>query len=439
MGKYQTYPEYKDSGVDWLGAVPGHWDMQRFKYLFRISTEKNGQHVVGEMLSVSGYRGIEVKEYEDEAKRRTEEELTDYRVVRKGQLVVNTMWLNYAGLGVSNFEGYVSPAYRSYWMDQSLDGRFIHNLLRSSCYVAGYTRYMQGIRPNSLQIKTDDFACFPVLLPPSDEQIQIAAFLDRETAKIDRLIAKQEALIELLKEKRQAVISHAVTKGLDPDALMKDSGVEWLGEIPAHWRVVRVKQVCSFITSGPRGWSDFIMDEGSIFLQSGDLNDELGVDFEGAKRVQAPDGAEGVRTALNDGDAVVCITGAKTGRVAVAGHVPEQTFINQHLALLRPIHLSISSTFLALSLASHFGQSYFKVTQYGLKQGLSLENVAEAVVVLPPLEEQILIERRVKTKTSRLDDLVEKCLDARLLLQERRTALISAAVTGKIDVREEVA
>ena len=239
--RYKAYIDYKDSGVDWVGEIPSHWTIERFKNVFIQSNEKNGSSIVGDMLSVSGYRGIEVKEYDDDGRKRTEDELVDYRVVRKGQLVVNTMWLNYAGLGVSDYDGHVSPAYRSYFFLDDTDKKYIHYLLRSTAYVSGYTKYMQGIRPNSLQIKADDFVSFPVVLPSLSEQQAIASFLDHETARIDRLISKQEQLITLLKEKRQAVISHAVTKGLNPDAPMKDSGVEWLGEVPEHWNVGKLK------------------------------------------------------------------------------------------------------------------------------------------------------------------------------------------------------
>ena len=240
---FPRYPKYKESGVEWLGEVPEHWEVKKFRYLFRESPEKIDSEVVGPMLSVSGYRGIEVKEYDDENRRRLSEELVGYRIVRVGQLVVNSMWLNYAGLGVSAHEGHVSPAYRCYWITKSLAGRFTHHLLRSGIYVQGYTRLLTGIRPNSLQISRDDLMEFPVLVPSPAEQTLIAAFLDLETAKIDGLIREQQRLIELLKEKRQVVISNAVTKGLNPRAPMKPSGIEWLGDVPEHWCVTKMKWV----------------------------------------------------------------------------------------------------------------------------------------------------------------------------------------------------
>ncbi len=233
----QRYESYKPSGAEWLGNIPSHWDIFPFKALFKMSTEKNGRQIVGEMLSVSGYRGIEVKQYEFEEQKRSKKELCDYRVVRKGQLVVNTMWLNYAGLGVSSHEGYVSPAYRSYWCDAGLRPLYAHYLMRSHPYIQGYTGQMQGIRPNSLQIQNCDFNKIPILVPTHAEQDRIVTFLDQKTAEINAAIAKKKQLIKLLQEQKSILINQAVTRGLNPDVPMRDSGVEWIGEIPAHWKI----------------------------------------------------------------------------------------------------------------------------------------------------------------------------------------------------------
>lgn len=159
-----------------------------------------------------------------------------------------------------------------------------------------------------------------ICVPSTSEQHAVVKFLDRETARIDLLIEKQEGLIALLEEKRQAVISHAVTKGLDPDAPTKDSGIEWLGEIPAHWEVRRVKHAVSFMTSGSRGWSQTFADEGELFLQSGNIGRNMEVNISNAQRIEPQTGAEARRTTLRPDDVLVCITGGRTGAV---GYVAE--------------------------------------------------------------------------------------------------------------------
>ena len=248
--QFPKYDSYKNSSVEWIGKIPEHWNIEPFKALFKVSNERNGSNIIGEMLSVSGYRGIEIKEYAHEEQKRSAQDLADYRVVRKGQLVVNTMWLNYSGLGVSNHEGHVSPAYRAYDMKDGLVKRYIHYLLRSHAYVQGYTGLMQGIRPNSLQIKDNDFKNIPVVLPPHNEMCCIADFLDHKVTEIDTAIAKKQELIQLLNEQKAILINRAVTKGLNPDVKMKDSGVAWIGEIPEHWEVKRIKHFAKFYGGG---------------------------------------------------------------------------------------------------------------------------------------------------------------------------------------------
>lgn len=432
---FPRYEKYKDSGVEWLGEVPEHWETTKFRHAFKESPEKIESEVIGQMLSVSGYRGIEIKEYDDENRRRLDEDLIGYRIVRPGQLVVNTMWLNYAGLGVSAFEGHVSPAYRSYWITPEIDQHYIHHLMRCDRNVKGYTKHLTGIRPNSLQMSRDDLMSFPVLIPPLHEQHTIAAFLDRETAKIDALVAEQQRLVTLLAEKRQAVISHAVTKGLNPDAPMKDSGIEWLGEVPEHWEVVPVKRLTTHITSGPRGWSDLTGDEGAAFFQSQHIGCLMDVALDDPKRLVPPTDTDAERARLQIDDVVICITGGRTGAVA---HVPEhieEAYINQHVCLLRP-QREIVGRFLAYGLFSTGSQEQLACASYGLKQGLGLDQVRSTFLASPPSkEEQMGIVLFLDKQTARLDALTKEAERGIELLKERRAALISAAVTGKIDVR----
>ncbi|HBJ35854.1 MAG TPA: hypothetical protein DDZ51_14120 [Planctomycetaceae bacterium] len=204
--------------------------------------------------------------------------------------------------------------------------------------------------------------------------------------------------------------------------------------MPEHWEVQRVKTVSSFVTSGPRGWSERIAEEGTLFIQSGDLDNALKIDFASSKRVRVTNDAETTRTQLFDGDVVICVTGAKTGNVAVCSAVPETAYVNQHLCLVRP-NGTMLPMFLGILLKSDLGRTYFDLSQYGLKQGLSLEDVKESPVLVPPIEEQQVIIKHVEVETSKFDILESESTRAITLLQERRTALISAAVTGKIDVR----
>ncbi|MEN7284150.1 restriction endonuclease subunit S [Pseudomonas aeruginosa] len=432
---FPAYPEYKDSGVVWLGGIPAHWKIKKFRYVFEESPEKITDEVVGDMLSVSGYRGIEVKQYDDEGRRRTDEELFGYRVVRPGQLVVNTMWLNYAGLGVSEHEGHVSPAYRSYWIDPAMDKRFIHHLMRSGTYVQGYTRLLTGIRPNSLQMGRDDLMVFPVLLPTKSEQTQIARFLDHETARINALIEEQQRLIELLKEKRQAVISHAVTKGLDPTVPMKDSGVEWLGEVPAHWEITQIKRRCDLITDGAH-ISPETENGVYCFVSTRDVSDE-GIDFEGCLRTSADSYEYLVRTGCQPevGDVLFSKDGT-IGRTIVVGEGSPEFVVASSLIIIRPSREELLPSYLDFLCQSWVVSQQVDgfVKGAGLPR-LSIQNLTKVVGVFPPLEEQVLIADFLQMQSVTARQLTSEALRTMELLKERRSALISAAVTGKIDVR----
>jgi len=430
----KAYPEYRNSSIDWLGNIPSDWKIERFRHVFKESSEKITGAVVGPMLSVSGYRGIEVKQYDSDNQRREDHDLIGYRVVRVGQLVVNTMWLNYAGLGVSSFEGHVSPAYRSYYIKPEVSYRYIHHLMRSSIYVGGYTKFLTGIRPNSLQMGRDDLMSFPIVLPPKIEQDEIACFLDRETAKIDDLVAEQERLIALLKEKRQAVISHAVTKGLNPDAEMKDSGVDWLGEVPASWGVSPMKYVVGFSSGGtpskdkPEYWGEGFPWASAKDLKSFELLDTIdhvthrAVDDEVAKLQPA-------------NSVLVVVRGMILARTFPVSIVRQPTSINQDLKALRPSS-KLLADFLAWYLVGTQNESLSRLDEAGHgTKALRMDVWRSLQICLPPLKEQKEVCSYLEVTLAKIDHLVTQSQNAIDLLNSRRSALVSAAVIGKIDVR----
>ena len=429
------YPEYKDSGVEWLGQVPRHWQVCKFRHAFAESPEKIDSEVVGVMLSVSGYRGIEIKEYDDENRRRLDEELVGYRIVRPGQLVVNTMWLNYAGLGVSEHEGHVSPAYRSYWIAPTFNKRYVHHMMRCDSFVRGYTKFLTGIRPNSLQMSRDDLMAFQLLNPPADEQTAIAAFLDRETAKIDALIAEQEKLIALLAEKRQATISHAVTRGLNPNAPMKDSGVAWLGEVPAHWDIRRLKQIVRPGVSVSYGivQPGEPLEEGTPFVQTSNMSDaSFGLDQ--LQRTAREIAAAYPRSRLAGGEVILGIRASIGAAYVVPAHLAGAN-LSRGIARIECSD-EVTSEYLVYGLRSSATMHYWGLSKQGSTfNEVSIETVRELALAIPPLNEQREIVDFIETELTRLNALQTQAERGVELLKERRNALIAAAVTGQIDVR----
>ncbi|EQB4867310.1 restriction endonuclease subunit S, partial [Klebsiella aerogenes] len=267
MAKYKAYPEYKDSGVEWLGMVPSHWNIKRLGQFFEERRDKVSDKDYPP-LSVT-MQGI-VPQIDTAAKTDAGD---NRKLVLKNDFVINSRSDRKGSSGVSQLNGSVSLI--SIVMEpKRIDPKFAHHLLRSYPFQEEFYRYGKGIvadlwSTNSSEMKN-------ILIPElaDDESNAIACFLDHETAKIDNLIEKQQQLIELLKEKRQAVISHAVTKGLNPDVPMKDSGVEWLGEVPEHWTVCRLKQIIKSGTSISYGivQPGDSLDEGVPFIQTTNIS-----------------------------------------------------------------------------------------------------------------------------------------------------------------------
>ena len=422
-----------------LPPLPNDWAVERFRFVFRESKERNGDKPVGEMLSVSEYWGIVPKNYEHEEQQRTDEELQSYRVVRPGQLVVNTMWLNHLGLGVSEHLGYVSPAYAVYEIiSKRLDARFVHHLLKSQHYLKIYLRYLYGIRPNSFQISTDDWNSIPVIMPPIETQKAIAGFLDNKTAHIDRLIEKKEQLIELLQEKSSALICQAVTKGLNPDAPMRNSGIKWLGKIPAHWEIKRLKGFADVQLSNV----DKKTVEGQTAVRLCNYVDvyykeKIAADMDFMLATATPEQVR--RFSLRGGDILITKDSETWTDIAVPAVVTQDLpgiLCGYHLAHIRP-HASCDSVFLGHVFAAVGPRDQYYVAATGITRfGLTRDSIRDGVFAMPPLSEQRVIATFLDQKTEKINALVTKNRKSIELLKELRTSLISAAVTGKIDLRK---
>jgi type I restriction enzyme, S subunit len=276
-------------------------------------------------------------------------------------------------------------------------------------------------------------------IPLKSEQQQIANFLDHETAKIDTLIEKQQQLIQLLKEKRQAVISHAVTKGLNPDVPMRDSGVEWLGEVPEHWEIRAISKLSNKITNGFVGPTrDILVEDGIPYIQATHIKNGK-VNFDGAYYVRKTWSEAHAKSILAKGDVLIVQTGAGTGDVGLVSN--EEVGFNCHaLIIVQPNRHIIVGDYLSMILQSQYGYSVlYSIRTGGMHPHLNCSEIQYVKLPVPPLIEQDQIIRYIQVKTSTYDSLIEKQTNAIFLMQERRTALIAAAVTGKIDVRNWVA
>lgn len=444
MAKYKAYPEYKTTGLGWLTEIPDHWEVKKLKYLGQaiIGLTYSPDDVVDEGEGTLVLRSSNVQngklEFLDNVYVRKSIPL--HLKVKEGDILICARNGSRALIGknakiTKDAEGMTFGAFMSIFRSR-------YNSYLSHVFASALFEYQSGsfLTATINQLTTSNLNSFEIPLPPQTEQDRIVNFLDHETAKIDNLIEKQQQLIELLKEKRQAVISHAVTKGLNPDVPMKDSGVEWLGEVPEHWKIKRCKNLFDFVTSGSRGWAGFYSDEGDLFFRIANLTrDSINPKLDSIQYVTPPKGSEGERSKIKGNDLLISIT-ADLGSVCAADESISGGYVSQHVSLCRPGRLVASSRWLAYFVLSDTAKEQLQGAGYGgTKVQLSLEDIRDLFVAYPPKSEQIKIASYLDERLSELDGLDHRAHNLIELLRERRTALISAAVTGKIDVRDWVA
>lgn len=431
----RRYPAYRESRFPAVPLIPVHWKILMFRRVAELVGDRNDDGQKREMLSLSAYRGVELKQYDSEELVRPNNESADYWAVRPNNLVVNPMWVIFGAVGVSHLYGIVSPAYRVYQLNPSLVlPSYADYLLRSANYLSEYNRHIRGSTTYDRSVRKEDFHQIPMFLPPLDEQRAIAAYLDGETARIDALVAAKRRLIGLLREKRAALISQAVTRGLDAGVAMRESGVPWLGVIPAHWQVKRLKYVAELATghtpsrSVPEYWENctipwvslndvgFLKDHDYID-QTTNLINELGLANSSARLLPAG-------TVILSRDATVGRCSILVRPMATAQH-----FVNWICGD------SILPEYLLMVFRGPMQQEFERLTMGATIRTIGMPDVGSFVVPVPPIGEQQAIVAELSEGRRRIDTLIaaiERQIDN---LREYRSAVIAAAVTGQCDVR----
>jgi len=427
---FPRYPKYKDSGVEWLGQVPEHWDVKRIGYYFVERREKVSDK---DFPALSVTKSGIVPQLDTAAK---SDDGDNRKKVLKGDFVINSRSDRKGSSGASDLDGSVSLICTVMRPQEQVHTPFVHHLLRSQPFQEEFYRYGKGIVADLWSTNYSEMRNILLGMPPLPEQNRIASFLDQETAKIDALVAEQERLMELLKVKRQAVVFNAVTKGLNPKAPMKPSGIEYLGDVPAHWEIVPLKYVISMKSGGTPSKENLAYWDGDVpWASSKDLKTETLSDTQDHI----------TQKALDDGAAELEPAGSLL--TVVRGMILIHTFpvvqtlvpmaINQDLKALMP-NSKLSPDFLAWLLRGTSAETLARTDEaaHGTKV-LRIERWTLMPVPIPPLAEQSKIIAGLMEQLGRLDILTTEAQRAIDLLQERRTALISAAVTGQIDVRHQ--
>ena len=434
--EFKQYPSYKKSGVEWLGDVPEHWQIVRTKDIFNhrkeealeddeiVTAFRDGQVTLRKNRRTDGFTNS-IKEH-------------GYQHINNGDLVIHEMDAFAGAIGVSDSSGKSTPVYTvCYAKNENINHHFYSHFFRTMAKTGFINSLAKGIRVRSTEFRWNESRNVYLAEPPKADQEKIVSFLDTETARIDNLIAKQEKLIELLEEQRKSIISHAVTKGLNPDAPMKDSGVEWLGEVPEHWMTPSSKHLLEIpITDGPHETPNFV-DDGVPFI-SAEAISKGKIDFDKKRGYITPElnAIYSKKYSPKIEDIYMVKSGATTGKVAMV-ETTEEFNIWSPLAVFRCNKNKVLPKFLlAVFNSSHFYDALVLNWSYGTQQNIGMGVLSNIEIPCPPLKEQAEIIQHLDAQNTKFDKLISTQSQLIEKLKEYRSSIISHAVTGKIDVRE---
>ena len=446
--RWKQYSAYKDSGIEWLGEIPEHWEVKKLKHISSI------QFSNVDKITVDGEKPVRLCNYSDvynndfitadlnymEATA-TPNEIAKFSI-REGDVIITKDSESWDDIAVpayvtSNIQGVVCGYHlaqvRAY--TKWIDGKYLFRSFASFGINDQFQIAATGVTRYGLGKYWLDNSMF--LVPPIEEQLAITTFLDCETSRIDTLIARKQRQIELLQEKWAALISHAVTKGLNPDVKMKDSGIEWLGEIPEHWEIIKFAYISNVVRgASPRPAGDPRYFDGDYisWITVGEVTKDEKVYLSATDTMLTEEGAKNSRT-INSGTLILTNSGATLG-------VPKILLItgcaNDGIVAFERLSKKANKFFLYFYLSSLTENLRDRIKQGGGQPNLNTDIIKALNVPFPPINEQHAIATFLDKESQRIEVMISKVKESIDKLQEYRIALISAAVTGKIDVRKEV-
>lgn len=428
-----TYSAYKDSGEQWLGQIPAHWELKPGLAVFRENKEKNSLGQENTVLSLS-YGKIIVKENKNEGL--VPAEYTSYQIVHPDYIIIRCTDLQNDKVslrtGLVKDDGIITSAYLGLIVKAD-NPAYIHYFLHALDITKELYRYGSGLRQSLSWV---DFKRLNVILPPIEEQEKIVAYLDEQTGKLDQAIAREQKMIDLLEERKQIIIQQAVTKGLNPNAKMKDSGIDWIGEIPEGWKVMRLKRLVDFAGRiGFRGYgTEDLTDEenGAITLspsnmQNGKMTYTKCAYLKWHKYYESPE------IMVYDGDILFVKTGSTYGKTAIVKDLPKEATINPQLLILT--NIKGDNRFIAHMLSTPLIKNQVeRIVIGGTIPTISQEKIGNLRLIVPNKDEQISIVEYIAEKTKPIDDAIKAKDKLIYLLQERKQIIINEVVTGKIKV-----
>lgn len=428
----KPYPSYKpEDRLPGIDRIPAHWKVVRNSLVFTEVNETGYSKL--ELLSITADRGI-IKQSDTGRKERASEDRSTYKRILKGDIGYNLMNAFIGAIGMSNYDGIISPAYAVCRPRIAVDSNYFHYLFRTGFYLTQFDRYAYGIMDERNRLYFDNFKKIYVPFPPLDEQRLIVRFINRKLAQIDQFICYKRHLIELLDEQKKALINRAVTKGVDRNTPMKPSGVEWLGDIPSHWEVRKVKYLAKILrgkfTHRPR--NDPRLYNGSYpFIQTGDVANS-------GKYV-----SKYSQTLNEEGLAVSKLFSKGTLVMTIAANIADVAILQFDACFPDSIVGFIPESFIQVdylyNLLLAMRQEFLSIAPENTQLNLNVERVGSSVAAFPPsAQEQTEILNYIETESSKISEVIAQAEKEIELIQEYRTVLISDAIMGKIDVRDTI-
>jgi type I restriction enzyme S subunit len=434
--KHKIFANYQNDSGDWYREIPVHWRANRAKWVFKSIREPSHQDDV-QLAASQKYGVIPQKlmmEMNNASVMQAIKGTENFKKVKKNDFVISLRSFE-GGIEISHYDGCISPAYTVLRLSDSeiFHPEYFRYVLKEDVFIQALNSTSEGIRDGKT-ITFGQFSALNLCFPSIDEQIEVVSFLNIEIKRLERLVQEKQNFIKLLKEKRQALISHVVTKGLDPDVEMKDSGVEWIGEIPKHWNAVRIRYISKGVTTGgtPKN-EDSFCDEGGIpWFSPGDFKRELALKKSKKKVTENAVQLKDVKIYPANSVLVVGI-GATLGKI---GYSEKDFSCNQQVNIIIPDNRKVLVKYLSFALSVQVEQ--MKISSNTSTIGIMNQEKTKGIkIAIPCLKEQNKIIDFIEKKVTNIDSLVNEVAISLELLKERRTALISAAVTGKIDLRDK--
>jgi len=436
MAVQATYPAYQESGLPWVPKVPQGWNVLRNGRLFvhRVQTGFPDLPI----LEVSLRTGVRVRDMENLKRKQVMNQKEKYKHAAKGDIAYNMMRMWQGALGPAPVDGLVSPAYVVVKPFKEANSAYYSYLFRTDAYMREVNKFSRGIVADRNRLYWDEFKQMPSLVPPRPEQDQIVAYLRAQDAHIARLIKAKHDLIGLLTEQKLRIIDHAVTRGLDASVALKPSGIEWLGDVPKHWDVALLKHVADVHFSGVDKHSH--ADETPVRLCNyTDVykNDRITGDMDLMRATATA--AEIARLTLKADDVILTKDSETPDDIGVPAWVPEDlpgVVCAYHLGLLRPEPDRVLGEFLFRAIDSARIAQQFHVLATGVTRfALGKHDVKNAVIALPPVEEQKAICKWIDNECKPLEDAIQRAEEEIKLIREYRDRQIADVVTGQVDVR----